>query len=142
MHDIASKYWIHARVVRQSNTTNVGNLEGAGSKAEKMRCRIQQWRNGPKRQGVCCSGTPRRTSSHIPSPSPGPYESISKAKCQKHIEYVDHQIRVDKAAIARRQVALDAAAQGSTPYRTVKNNLDNFKGSRDGWEECKRITRR
>ena len=68
----------------------------------------------------------------VRSPSPGPYQCNSKADCQKHIEYADHQIlEARTAAAARWQKALNAA------HRTAKNNLDTAKGSLAGWEEKK-----
>jgi hypothetical protein len=71
------------------------------------------------------------------SPSPGPYECKSKADCQKHIEYADHQIQEATAAVARWQRALSAAARGSAAARNAGNNLHTARESLAGWRENK-----
>ena len=71
------------------------------------------------------------------SPSPGPYECRTKADCQKHIDYAEHQIQEATAKVAQWQKALNAAAKGSAEYKKAKDNLHTAKESLAGWKENK-----
>ena len=73
----------------------------------------------------------------VRSPPPGPYQCNSKADCQEHIDYADHQILEARTAVARWQKALKAAPIDSPAHRTAEINLHTAKESLASWEERK-----